>query len=53
MTSPTPVFRFSRAEPRLLECALLDQTDQEAANVLQVTTHQEALAEYQRQSRGS
>ena len=37
MTSPTPVFGFTRAEQRLLECALLDQTDQEAADVLQVT----------------
>lgn len=37
MTSPTPVFGFSRAEQRLLECALLDQTDQEVAEVLQVT----------------
>jgi hypothetical protein len=37
MTSPAPVFGFSRAEQQLLECALLDQTDQEAAHVLQVT----------------
>jgi hypothetical protein len=37
MTSPPPVFGFSRAEQRLLECALLDQTDQEAAEILQVT----------------
>jgi DNA-binding CsgD family transcriptional regulator len=37
MTSPTPVFGFTRAEQRLLECALLDQTDQEVADVLQVT----------------
>jgi hypothetical protein len=37
MTSPTPVFGFSRAEQRLLECALLDQTDQEVADALQVT----------------
>jgi hypothetical protein len=37
MTSPPPVFGFSRAEQRLLECALLDQTDQEIAEVLQVT----------------
>jgi len=37
MTSPPPIFGFSRAEQRLLECALLDQTDQEVAEVLQVT----------------
>lgn len=37
MSSPSPVFGFSRAEQRLLECALLDQTDQEAAILLQVT----------------
>jgi hypothetical protein len=37
MTSPAPVFGFSRAEQRLLECALLDHTDQETANLLQVT----------------
>jgi hypothetical protein len=37
MTTPPPVFGFSRAEQRLLECALLDQTDQEVAEVLQVT----------------
>jgi hypothetical protein len=37
MTSPAPVFGFSRAEQRLLECALLDQTDQEVAEVLHVT----------------
>jgi len=37
MSSPSPVFEFSRAEQRLLECALLDHTDQEAADLLQVT----------------
>jgi len=37
MTSPAPVFGFSRAEQRLLECALLDQTDQEVAEALHVT----------------
>jgi DNA-binding CsgD family transcriptional regulator len=37
MASPPPVFGFSRAEQRLLECALLDQTDQEVAEALQVT----------------
>lgn len=37
MTSPAPVFGFSRAEQRLLECALLDCTDQEAATLLDVT----------------
>jgi hypothetical protein len=37
MSSPPPVFGFSRGEQRLLECALLDQTDQEVAEVLQVT----------------
>jgi hypothetical protein len=38
MTSPFPVFGFSRSEQQLLECALLDRTDQEAATLLQVTT---------------
>jgi hypothetical protein len=37
MTSPLPVFGFSRAEQRLLECVLLDHTDREAASLLQVT----------------
>jgi hypothetical protein len=37
MTSPAPVFGFSRAEQQLIECALLDQTDYEAARLLQVT----------------
>jgi len=37
MTSPAPVFGFSRAEQRLLECVLLYHTDQEAATLLQVT----------------
>src|SRR6185369_11435536 len=37
MTCPPPVFGFSRGEQRLLECALLDQTDQEAASILNVT----------------
>jgi hypothetical protein len=37
MTCPAPVFGFSRAEQRLIECALLDQTDQEIADRLDVT----------------
>jgi len=37
MTCPPPVFGFSRAEQRLLECVLLDQTDPEAASILNVT----------------
>ena len=37
MTSPLPVFGFTRSEQRLLECALLDNTDQEIAEMLGVT----------------
>ena len=37
MTSPLPVFGFTHSEQRLLECALLDNTDQEIAEMLGVT----------------
>ena len=37
MTSPFPVFEFTHSEQRLLECALLDNTDQEIADILHVT----------------
>ena len=37
MTSPFPVFGFTHSEQRLLECALLDNTDQEIADILRVT----------------
>src|SRR5262249_8865960 len=37
MSSPPPIFGFSHSEQRLLECALLDNTDQEIADLLQVT----------------
>lgn len=37
MISPFPVFGFTHSEQRLLECAFLDNTDQEIADILAVT----------------